>query len=68
MAAVTPRAEQWAGFDEPTRARLIEASLDEHDRRIDSIDAKLNKILWALIGACISTSTSTIVLLYTNAR
>lgn len=56
------RTAERAGMDHPTRLYLVEKDADDHEERLDAFDARLGKILWALVGVLISTATSAILL------
>lgn len=51
------RFEQRASFDVPTRLRLVEVDLDDFERTLDKIDARLGKIM----AACVGILTSLVV-------
>lgn len=56
------RTSERHGLDVPTRFLLAERDLDEHEEEIDAIRAANSKILWALVGILISTTTASILL------
>lgn len=56
------RTEERRGMDHDVRFLLAERDLDEHQTDISELSARLGKILWALIGILISTSTAAILL------
>lgn len=49
-------------IDMPTRLVLAEREIEEHGKDISALQAQLSKVLWALVGILISTSTATILL------
>lgn len=49
-------------MDVPTRLILVDRDLDEHEIDIEVLSSRLDKILWALVGILISTSTAAILL------
>jgi hypothetical protein len=56
------RTTERAGLEAATRFLLAERDLDEHETDISALDERLGKILWALIGILISTSTAAVLL------
>jgi len=49
-------------IDMPTRLVLAEHEIEEHGKDISALQAQLSKVLWALVGILISTSTAAILL------
>lgn len=60
MAAT--RTEARKGFTQLVRLSLLEADADTLDHAITELNARLGKILWAVIGVVISTSTGALML------
>lgn len=56
------RTTERAALDLPTRFLLAEKDLDDHAADIGALDERLGKILWALVGILISTSTAAVLL------
>jgi hypothetical protein len=56
------RTAERAQLDAPTRFLLAEKDLDDHAADIGALDERLGKILWALVGILISTSTAAVLL------
>lgn len=56
------RTAERSALDTPTRFLLAERDLDDHESDISALDERLGKILWALIGILISTSTAAVLL------
>lgn len=56
------RTAERAQLDHPTRFLLAEKDLDDHAADISALDERLGKILWALVGILISTSTAAVLL------
>lgn len=56
------RATERRDMDIPTRLILVDRDLDEHEIDIEVLSNRLDKILWALVGILISTSTAAILL------
>ena len=46
----------------PTHLILIDKDLDDHEFDITELSSRLDKIMWALIGILISTTTASILL------
>lgn len=46
----------------PTHLILIDKDLDDHEFDITELSSRLDKIMWALIGILISTTTAAILL------
>jgi hypothetical protein len=64
-AATMPRNrnEEWAGFTAETKIHLLAGDLDHKDEQMAELRASLSKMLWAMIGILISTTTAAITLL-----
>lgn len=56
------RTEERKGFTTPARLTLLEGDLDSNDSELTAVNEKLARILWAMIGILISTSTASILL------
>lgn len=56
------RADARAGFTTPVRLRLLEDDVDDVVLEMASMNDRLGKILWALVGVLISVATSAILL------
>lgn len=56
------RAADRAGFTSDVRLRLLEDDADELQLAVSSVNDRLGKILWALVGVLISVTTSAILL------
>lgn len=58
-----------AGIEIPGRLQLVEDDLDVMEERfaagISALDARLGKIMWAMVGILISLTTTSVVLLLT---
>jgi hypothetical protein len=63
------RSEEREGFDVPVRLRLMEGDVDRLEKSLvdgmTSVDQRLGKIMWALVGLLISVCTTCIVLVLT---
>lgn len=57
-----PRMEERREFTTPQRVRLLETDMDRNDGELSAMNARLGKILWAMIGILISTSTAALLL------
>lgn len=62
MSGPRARAEERRHFDADTRLTLLEGDADEQERATEAFDAKLNKILWALVSLLIMVTTAAILL------
>lgn len=67
MAAIAPRAIARAELDAPRHFALIDADLDENERRqddlhdtLESIQHSANRQLWATVSLTVSLLTATI--------
>lgn len=49
-------------MDVPTHLILIDKDLDDQEFDITELSSRLDKIMWALIGILISTTTASILL------
>lgn len=56
------RTSERVGLDPNTRFLLAEKDLDDHTDDLSALDERLGKILWALVGILISTSTAAVLL------
>lgn len=56
------RTEERRGLEAEVRFLLAERDLDDHATDIHDLGERLGKILWALVGILISTSTAAILL------
>lgn len=56
------RIDRAQGLDDGTRLRLIEDDLDTLESELHTMNDRLSKILWALIGLLISVTTAAILL------
>ncbi len=56
------RTAERSALDPATRFLLAEKDLDDHDVDIVGLNGRLDKILWALVGILISTSTAAVLL------
>lgn len=70
------RTSARAGIDTTGRLQLVEDDLDATDAKfvaieartaagLDALDARLGKIMWAMVGILISLTTTSIVILLT---
>jgi hypothetical protein len=50
------------GADELAWRAVVASTVDGHTEDIRSLDERLGKILWALVGILISTSTAAVLL------
>lgn len=57
-----PRTAERKDMPADTRLLLAELDLDDHDSAIAELKATNGRILWALIGILISTTTAAIML------
>ena len=55
-------------FEAKVRLRLIEGDLDKFDEWFNQLDARISKILWALVSATISFAVATLTLAFTIMR
>lgn len=58
MGRVADRSD----FDTPVRLRLVEGDLDKADENLAQMNDRIGKMLWALLGILISTTTAAILL------
>jgi hypothetical protein len=56
------RTEERRGMETDVRFLMAERDLDDHSKTITALDERLGKILWALGGILISTSTAALLL------
>lgn len=58
MSRVIERAK----FTHPVRLQLLEKDQDDLETALETVNDRLGKILWAVVGVLISVSTSAILL------
>lgn len=58
----TARTISRAGWELPVRVGLLEADADEHDNVLDQMNERIGKMLWAMVGILVSTTTAAILL------
>ena len=56
------RSNEREGFDVPTRLRLIEGDLDNHDNVIKTFTQKMDKNNQLLVGILVAVTTASILL------
>lgn len=61
-SAAVGRASDRAGFTDNVRLRLLEDDADELHAAVTSMNDRLGKILWAVVGVLISVTTSAVLL------
>lgn len=56
------RIEDRTSFDVPVRLRLLEGDMDKLEERLDTIDARLGKIMAACVGILTSLVVASVML------
>lgn len=58
MGRVADRSD----FEMPVRLRLVEGDLDKTDENLAQMNDRIGKMLWAMVGILVSTTTAAILL------
>lgn len=56
------RSDQRARFDDADRIVLLEQDIDAIGVKLDAIEARVGKVLWAMVGILVSVTTACILL------
>lgn len=60
--ARTARTVARSTWEIPVRVGLLEADADEHDNVLEQMNERIGKMLWAMIGILVSTTTAAVLL------
>lgn len=56
------RTAERQAFEVPVRVSLLEVDADRHELELVTLNDRLGKVLWALLGILISTTTAAVLL------